>query len=56
MPTSPELGDIPRKEREMEIFSELIAKQSCTGDSHIGVPGEIAINLDGSEGDPHPGT
>src|SRR5450631_599340 len=55
VPALPELGDVAREIRKAKINRELIAEQPRTGDRHIRVAGEVAINLDGVEKDGNPG-
>ena len=46
MPAVPEIGDVPSEVREIEIDRELVTKQPRTGNRHVGIPGEIAVDLD----------
>ena len=45
VPAPPEIGDPPREIGTPEIDREMEAEQLCHADRHIGVTGEIEIDL-----------
>ena len=47
VPAAPEVGRVLRFERRVEVLLELITEQQCKADGHIGVAGEVAIQLEG---------
>ena len=55
VPAMPEIGNVLLEVGEVEIERELVAQESRAGDRHVGVPGKIAINLDGVKEHADPG-
>src|SRR5687768_3965645 len=52
MPSTPELGDVRGAVRHFEILRELEAQHASDADGHIGVSGEITVNLHGVSQEP----
>ena len=46
VPAMPELRDVPREIRKVEVERQFVAEQSRAGNRHIRIPGEVAIDLD----------
>ena len=57
MPAMPKIRDVPSEVREAEIDRELVTKQPRARNRHVGVAGEIAVDLDrvGEHADPRAG-
>ena len=47
MPAVPEIGNVPSEVWKTKIDRELVTKKPRTGDRHVGVAGEIAVDLNG---------
>ena len=47
MPPPPEVRDGRRGVRPIEILGELEAEDAAESDRHVGIPGEVEIELDG---------
>ena len=54
MPSPPELGRAPGDERIVEVFKEAEAEHSAKPDGHVGVSGELEIELQRKEQRTHP--
>jgi hypothetical protein len=55
MPTAPEVGDRARGVGQAEIAWEGEAQCQAQSDRHVGIAGEVEIDLDGVGGKPEPG-
>ena len=49
MPSSPEFSDVGGEIGEREIAGQVVAQESGGGDGHVGVAGEVAVDLHGVE-------
>ena len=56
MPSSPEFRDAPGNIRIIEVFQEMEAKHFSETDSHIGITGEIKVDLEGVGQGSQPGS
>ena len=45
VPAPPELGDVGGQVRHVEILGQLVAEQVGRADRHVGVAGEVAVDL-----------
>ena len=56
MPPPPETGETFRTVRTAEVFGENETKRLTKADGHIGIAGEVKIDLERESEKPHPGT
>ena len=54
MPTLPEFCNVLAQERMPEVFFQLKAHHTGNSDCHIGITGEVEVNLHGIDNDTIP--